>query len=127
MCLLQAGCVPVLFHRASAYDEYTSFLPRDEGSYSVFIPDSDVMSGGTDVIERLQTIPEAELERKREVIASLLPSISYEDHMRAKWVPGGRDWRLVINPLGEKSVYEVALGEALSRVAAPSKDITRWS
>lgn len=103
MCLLQAGCVPVLFHRASAYDEYTSFLPRDEGSYSVFIPDSDVMSGGTDVIERLQAIPEAELERKREVIASLLPSISYEDHMRAKWVPGGRDWRPVINPLGERA------------------------
>jgi hypothetical protein len=124
MCLLQAGCVPVLFHRASAYDEYTSFLPRDESSYSVFIPDSDVMSGGTDIIETLQAIPEAELERKREVIASVLPSISYEDHMRAQRVPGGGDRRLVINPLGAKSAYEVALAEALSRVAHAVKDIT---
>ncbi|GAQ80107.1 Exostosin family protein [Klebsormidium nitens] len=119
---LQAGCIPVLFQRASAYDEYTSFLPADESSYSVFIPEGDVTWGGADIIETLQRIPEAEIERKRAVIASMLPSISYEDHgrarERARRAAAGPQESLpeTQNPLGEKSAYGVALAEALRRV-----------
>lgn len=124
LCLanLQAGCIPVLFHRASAYDEYTSFLPQDESSYSVFIPETDVMQGEVDIIEELRRIPEDELQRKRDVIASMLPSISYEDHGRPR--AHVRSAAAAVesenpkprNPLGEGSAYEVALAEALRRV-----------
>ncbi|GAQ89398.1 Exostosin family protein [Klebsormidium nitens] len=119
---LQAGCIPVLFHRASAYDEYTSFLPQDESSYSVFIPENDVMQGGVDIIEELRRIPEDELQRKRDVIASMLPSISYEDHERARAQARSAAAALESadskprNPLGVGSAYEVALAEALRRV-----------
>jgi hypothetical protein len=114
--VLQAGCIPVLFHRSSAYGVYTSFLPSDESSYSVFIPDQDVLSGGTHTIETLQSIPEAEVERKRKVIAGMLPSITYGNHIRAPSVLDGGDRRPVMNPLGEQSAYEIALAEALRRV-----------
>jgi hypothetical protein len=114
--VLQAGCIPVLFHRSSAYDVYTSFLPSDESSYSVFIPDQDVLSGGIDIIETLQSIPEAEVERKRSVIAGMLQSISYGNHIRALGVLEGGDRRPVMSPLGEESAYEIALAEALRRV-----------
>jgi hypothetical protein len=106
----------VLFHRSSAYDVYTSFLPSDESSYSVFIPDQDVLSGCIDIIETLQSIPEAEVEQKRKVIAGMLPSISYRNHIRAPGVLEGGDRHPVMNPLGEESAYEVALAEALRRV-----------
>jgi hypothetical protein len=119
---LQAGCIPVLFQRASAYDEYTSFLPADESSYSVFIPEGDVIWGGADIIETLRRIPEAELDQKRAVIASMLPSISYEDHGRARErarraaAEHSDSFPETINPVGEKSAYGVALAEALRRI-----------
>jgi hypothetical protein len=95
---------------------YTSFLPSNESSYSVFIPDQDVLSGKIDIIETLQSIPEAEVERKRKVIAGMLPSISYGNHFKAPGMLEGGDRRPVLNPLGEASAYEVALAEALRRV-----------
>ncbi|GAQ80106.1 hypothetical protein KFL_000460170 [Klebsormidium nitens] len=119
-CPAAVGCIPVLFQRASAYDEYTSFLPADESSYSSSIPEGDIIWDGADIFEAIRRIPEAELERKRAVIASMLPSISYEDHGRARERArraAAEPLPETFNPLGEKSAHGDALaGEALRRV-----------
>jgi hypothetical protein len=120
---LQAGCIPVLFHRQSAYDEYTAFLPEDEGSYSVFFQEDDVIAGRSgDLFDFLGSIPESELDKKRQVIAGMLSSISYADHRRATM---DSRWRRTdslggsafpIREAQEMSAYGVAVTEALKRI-----------
>ncbi|CAM0870712.1 unnamed protein product [Alopecurus aequalis] len=74
-----AGCVPVFFHRDSAYSQYRWHLPDDHESYSVFISEEDVRSsnasGGGVVEETLRRIPLEVAERMTETVIGLIPRL----------------------------------------------------
>ncbi|XP_074293697.1 xyloglucan galactosyltransferase MUR3-like [Silene latifolia] len=72
-----AGCIPVFFHPASAYVQYTWHLPKEYIKYSVFIPMEDVKKGNCSIEERLLKISEAEIEEMREEVIKLIPNVVY--------------------------------------------------
>ncbi|CAM0913509.1 unnamed protein product [Alopecurus aequalis] len=74
-----AGCVPVFFHPASAYTQYTWHLPSNHTSYSVFIPEESVRSGNVSIEETLGRIPQAAVREMQEEIVRLVPGLVYAD------------------------------------------------
>ncbi|PNT67496.1 xyloglucan galactosyltransferase KATAMARI1 homolog [Brachypodium distachyon] len=74
-----AGCVPVFFHPASAYLQYTWHLPRDHARYSVYIPEDDVRAGTVSIEETLKRIPPAAVRRMQEEVVRLVPRLVYAD------------------------------------------------
>ncbi|KAL6839346.1 hypothetical protein ACP4OV_030843 [Aristida adscensionis] len=74
-----AGCIPVFFHPASAYVQYTWHLPRDYRSYSVFIPQADVAERNASIEAALRKIPRETVARMREEVIRLIPSVMYKD------------------------------------------------
>nr|XP_051215022.1 xyloglucan galactosyltransferase KATAMARI1 homolog [Lolium perenne] len=74
-----AGCVPVFFHPASAYLQYTWHLPEDHTRYSVFIPEDGVRAGNVGIEETLRRIPPAAVRRMREELVRLVPRLVYAD------------------------------------------------
>ncbi|EER95512.2 hypothetical protein BDA96_01G541000 [Sorghum bicolor] len=75
-----AGCIPVFFHAASAYKQYPWHLPKDDHlKYSVFIPDADVRRRNVSIEAVLRAIPPATVERMREEVIRLIPTLLYAD------------------------------------------------
>ncbi|XP_024517501.1 xyloglucan galactosyltransferase MUR3-like isoform X2 [Selaginella moellendorffii] len=75
---LLAGCIPVFFSEYSAYSQYAWNLPADSSSYSVLIPESELVMDG--VIEtRLLSIEVEEIQRMQEKIVEMVPELSYAD------------------------------------------------
>ncbi|XP_040383864.1 xyloglucan galactosyltransferase KATAMARI1 homolog [Oryza brachyantha] len=71
-----AGCIPVFFHPGTAYVQYTWHLPKNHADYSVYISEHDVRNNAS-IEERLRRIPPATVERMRETIISLVPTVVY--------------------------------------------------
>ena len=75
-----AGCIPVFFHTGTAYEQYPWHLPKDGHlKYSVFIPDADVRRRNVSIEAVLRAIPPATVERMREEVIRLIPSLLYAD------------------------------------------------
>ncbi|KAK9727233.1 hypothetical protein RND81_05G267400 [Saponaria officinalis] len=72
-----AGCIPVFFHPASAYVQYTWHLPRNYTMYSVFIPMEDVKNGSLSIEKKLVSISKDEIENMREEVIKLIPRVVY--------------------------------------------------
>ncbi|XP_040384437.1 xyloglucan galactosyltransferase KATAMARI1 homolog [Oryza brachyantha] len=71
-----AGCIPVFFHPGTAYVQYTWHLPKNHADYSVYISEHDVRNNAS-IEERLRRIPPATVERMRETVISLIPTVVY--------------------------------------------------
>ncbi|XP_062205886.1 xyloglucan galactosyltransferase KATAMARI1 homolog [Phragmites australis] len=74
-----AGCIPVFFRQRSAYQQYRWHLPRDNATYSVFIPEDGVRSGNVSIEAELRKIPPAVVEKMREEVIKLVPRLVYAD------------------------------------------------
>ncbi|KAJ4956615.1 hypothetical protein NE237_013398 [Protea cynaroides] len=74
-----AGCIPVFFHPATAYTQYTWHLPREYSKYSVFISEDDIRKKNVSIEERLLQISPEQVKIMREEIISLLPRLIYAD------------------------------------------------
>ncbi|KAJ8534625.1 hypothetical protein K7X08_016353 [Anisodus acutangulus] len=72
-----AGCIPVFFHPASAYTQYTWHLPKNYSSFSVFISENDVRKKNISIEERLSQIPPEKAKEMREVVISMIPRLIY--------------------------------------------------
>ncbi|KAL6505257.1 Xyloglucan galactosyltransferase mur3 [Orobanche gracilis] len=73
-----AGCIPVFFHPASAYTQYTWHLPRDYSIYSVFIPEDDIRKN-ISIEHRLSEISAEKVREMREMVITLIPQLIYAD------------------------------------------------
>lgn len=76
-----AGCIPVFFHKDSAYTQYTWHLPsggeEDGGGYSVYIPQDDV-SADESVVERvLSSFSPDQVTQMQEKVVTLIPRVIY--------------------------------------------------
>ncbi|XP_059297500.1 xyloglucan galactosyltransferase MUR3 [Lycium ferocissimum] len=74
-----AGCIPVFFHPASAYTQYTWHLPKNYSSFSVFISENDVRKKNISIEERLSQIPPEKVKEMREAVISMIPRLIYAD------------------------------------------------
>ncbi|KAF5452079.1 hypothetical protein F2P56_027114 [Juglans regia] len=74
-----AGCIPVFFHKDSAYSQYLWHLPKNHTKYSVMIPLNDVKDRKVCVNETLLRVPKNDVLAKREEVIKLIPSIVYGD------------------------------------------------
>uniref|UniRef100_A0ACD5WQH5 Uncharacterized protein n=1 Tax=Avena sativa TaxID=4498 RepID=A0ACD5WQH5_AVESA len=74
-----AGCIPVFFHRMSAYLQYKWYLPEDHAKYSVFITEEEVRTGNVSIEAALREIPPERVERMREEVIRLIPTVLYAD------------------------------------------------
>lgn len=73
-----AGCIPVLFHEDSAATQYLWHFPDDYSSFSVFIPEECIMNGTCIVRDILGKIPTSQVQRMREKLISMIPSVIYK-------------------------------------------------
>ncbi|KAK9067517.1 hypothetical protein SSX86_011628 [Deinandra increscens subsp. villosa] len=73
-----AGCIPVFFHPASFYTQYTWHLPKNYTKYSVFIPNDDIRQN-VSIEQRLNRIDPETVKRMREEVISLIPRLIYAD------------------------------------------------
>ncbi|CAA0833409.1 Xyloglucan galactosyltransferase KATAMARI1 [Striga hermonthica] len=73
-----AGCIPVFFHPASAYTQYTWHLPKNYSLYSVFIPENDVRRT-ISIEQRLSEISVDNVNKMREMVINLIPRLIYAD------------------------------------------------
>ncbi|CAM6086310.1 unnamed protein product [Calypogeia fissa] len=81
---LVGGCIPVLFDPQTAYVQYPWHLPRNSSSYSVFIPNDDVMSGKADIVGILKSIAlEERAAMRTRIIQEIIPGLLYS-HPRTK-------------------------------------------
>lgn len=74
-----AGCIPVFFHPKSAYEQYLWHFPKNGSTYSVFIPEEDVMKRRVKVNETLLRVSKSEVMAMREEVIRLIPRIIYGD------------------------------------------------
>ncbi|XAR48825.1 hypothetical protein NMG60_11031782, partial [Bertholletia excelsa] len=72
-----AGCIPVFFETATAYDQFIWHLPEDYTKYSVFIPKNGVKNGTKEIEKVLSGISEDEMVAMRETVVGLIPKITY--------------------------------------------------
>jgi hypothetical protein len=100
-----AGCIPVFFHSASAYLQYTWYLPKDYTKYSVFVPEAGVRAGTVSIEATLRAIPAATVGLMREEVVRLIPTVVYADP------------RSKLETL--KDAFDVAVEGILDRVARP--------
>lgn len=71
-----AGCIPVFFSPHTAYTQYAWYFPEKKSDYSVFIDEKEAV--GKKKIEKvLMGISSEEVERMREVVINLIPSVTY--------------------------------------------------
>ncbi|KAF5200152.1 Xyloglucan galactosyltransferase katamari1-like protein [Thalictrum thalictroides] len=74
-----AGCVPVFFHPASAYTQYTWHLPRNYTKYSVLIPEYEIKDGRANIEQILSRISVEEVRAMKEEVIKLIPKVIYAD------------------------------------------------
>jgi len=72
-----AGCIPVFFHPQSAYKQYMWHFPKNNSSYSMFIPETDVKRKRVKINETLFNVQESEVLEMREEVIRLIPKILY--------------------------------------------------
>ncbi|KAG4906191.1 hypothetical protein AAZX31_20G004600 [Glycine max] len=74
-----AGCIPVFFSEHTAYTQYKWYFPRERDTYSVFIDEREVIEGKEKMMieEVLLGFGEKEVERMREVLIGLIPTLTY--------------------------------------------------
>ncbi|RRT74945.1 hypothetical protein B296_00016858 [Ensete ventricosum] len=104
-----AGCVPVFFHPGSAYIQYTCHPPRNNSTYSVFIPEDDIGKENVSIEERLKQIPPDVVEIMRETVISLIPRLIYADP------------RYKLETL--KDAFDVAVQAVIDKVTKLRRDI----
>lgn len=74
---LLAGCVPVVFIRASL-TQYDWHLSREDfEKVAVYIPMKDMLQSKANFLERLESIKESELIQKQEYIAEIAARLQY--------------------------------------------------
>lgn len=93
-----AGCIPVFFHKDSAYTQYLLHLPENYTKYSVLISENDVKNGNISIEETLLKISEEDEVAMREEVVRLIPRVSYA------------------NPLARLEDFEDAFDVAISGV-----------
>ncbi|KAH6811424.1 Exostosin family protein [Perilla frutescens var. frutescens] len=103
-----AGCIPVFFHPASAYTQYTWHLPKNFSLYSVFIPEDDIRKNAS-IEQRLSEIPAERVKEMREAVINLIPQLIYADP-RSK-LETFRD------------AFDVAVSKVVDKVTKLRKDI----
>ncbi|KAL2898974.1 Xyloglucan galactosyltransferase MUR3, partial [Bienertia sinuspersici] len=106
-----AGCIPVFFHPGSAYIQYLWHFPREFTKYSVFIPMYEVRNGNVSIQKVLENIPTQKVEKMREEIINLIPSIIYADP------------RCKLETL--EDAFDVALKGVLERVRSIKDDMRK--
>ncbi|KAJ4954776.1 hypothetical protein NE237_011559 [Protea cynaroides] len=74
-----AGCIPVFFHPATAYTQYTWHLPRNYSKYSVFISEDDIRKKNVSIEERLRQISPKQVKIMRKEVIRLIPRLIYAD------------------------------------------------
>lgn len=74
---LVAGCVPVLFAKASLSQYLWFFNQTELEQVAVFIPKQAVLEQAANFLDILQAIPPEELRRKQELIATIAPRLQY--------------------------------------------------
>lgn len=104
-----AGCIPVFFHPASAYTQYTWHLPKNYSAFSVFISENDVRKKNISIAERLNQIPSEKVKEMREMVISMIPKLIYADP------------RSKLETL--KDAFDVAVQAVINRVTKLRKDI----
>uniref|UniRef100_A0ACD5VDX3 Uncharacterized protein n=1 Tax=Avena sativa TaxID=4498 RepID=A0ACD5VDX3_AVESA len=97
-----AGCIPVFLHPISAYVQYTWYLPRDYRTYSVFIPQRDVLDRNASIEEVLTRIPPAKVAQMREEVIRLIPTVMYRD-------PAAKGMKI-------KDAFDIAVERVIGRV-----------
>ena len=74
---LVAGCVPVIFSRASL-TQYKWFLtPEDVAAAAVYIPMARINTDGANFLSILKAVPPEELARKQAAVRRLAPTLQY--------------------------------------------------
>jgi hypothetical protein len=109
---MAAGCVPVFFHPALAYLQYTWHLPGDHTRYSVLIPEDGVRARNVGIEETFRRIPPAAVRRMREELVRLVPRLVYADPK----------YRLETM----KDVFDVVVEGVLEKVATKSRIGSQW-
>ncbi|XP_049406458.1 xyloglucan galactosyltransferase KATAMARI1 homolog [Solanum stenotomum] len=104
-----AGCIPVFFHPASAYTQYTWHLPKNYSAYSVFISENDVRKKNISIEEMLNQIPPEKVKELREAVISMIPRLIYADP------------RSKLETL--KDAFDVTVDAVINRVTRLRKDI----
>ncbi|KAL3531181.1 hypothetical protein ACH5RR_010503 [Cinchona calisaya] len=74
-----AGCIPVFFHPASAYTQYTWHLPKNYSKYSVLIPENDVRKKNISIEQWLSQISPDQVKEMGKEVIKLIPRIIYAD------------------------------------------------
>ncbi|KAL3517746.1 hypothetical protein ACH5RR_020335 [Cinchona calisaya] len=74
-----AGCIPVFFHPASAYTQYTWHLPKNYSKYSVLIPEKDVRNKNVNIEQWLSKISPEQVKEMSEEVIKLIPRMIYAD------------------------------------------------
>lgn len=74
---LVAGCIPVLFSRASLSQYSWHVSEKDVDDVSVYIPMKDINENNINFIDVLKAIPPDELKRKQRAIASIAPRLQF--------------------------------------------------
>ncbi|CAI9300750.1 unnamed protein product [Lactuca saligna] len=73
-----AGCIPVFFHPASFYTQYTWHLPKKYTKYSIFIPEDDIRRN-ISIEQRLGQIDSETVKMMRKEVVDLIPRLIYAD------------------------------------------------
>lgn len=71
-----AGCIPVFFHKDSAYSQYSWHLPEDPPSYSVFLSEQEIREGLV-VEDVLNSLTAEQILRMRNAVVSIIPKLVY--------------------------------------------------
>ncbi|XP_024356750.1 probable xyloglucan galactosyltransferase GT15 [Physcomitrium patens] len=74
---LETGCIPVIFNKHQAPNQYLMHLPADHNDYSVLVPEEEVCNRTFDIMEHLSKIPPSEIARKQKCIVDLIPRLLY--------------------------------------------------
>ncbi|XP_047340616.1 probable xyloglucan galactosyltransferase GT12 [Impatiens glandulifera] len=105
-----AGCVPVFFHRRSAYGQYVWHLPKNYTKYSVIINENEVKEGKVNIEKVLGKISKMEVMAMREEVVKLIPKLLYVNPMKKV-------------EKGLEDAFEIAVKGVLERIKERQKKI----
>nr|PNR42611.1 hypothetical protein PHYPA_017441 [Physcomitrium patens] len=78
-----SGCIPVFFHKDTAFTQYRWHLPNDYDNFSVFIDEEDIKNGKADVKKILEGYSAKQVEQMRERLIGIIPNVLYR-HPKSK-------------------------------------------
>ncbi|KAJ7538490.1 hypothetical protein O6H91_11G050400 [Diphasiastrum complanatum] len=109
-----AGCIPVIFDRNSAWTQYTSHLPVDGSSYSIYIPQSALRRQS--IFDILHSVPKWKIKLMREKIAELLPRILYTHTSVQQLYPNAVAKTPIEDYMANKDSFERAIDAVLMKM-----------